>query len=423
MEPVDLEAVWWLHPGKLLLFFVVPLYLFMTYLVPVAWPNVVVLRAYPYLQGEYAAMGLVALLLAGSGAILGSRIEFSRNPVVLYEVNERFMIVIGLITLMAYLIWFGPMLVTGNTSLERDELNRIPGVTSFTQFGVTFAVCYMYAALRARQQLSRVVVILFCVLLVFTLARVYIWMERLAMIELGIPTAISILAYVRPRRPFVRKLFKIVSDYGPFLGIPLLLAFFTATEVVRSWTTYSQTLNVSLSEFVVSRVTTYYYTALNNGAGLLATTHWPTYKFEYVAAWFYALPMGIGHYFADVMGIHENPAEVFLSRYADVEFNNMSGIFTIIYDVGYYGGILYFSGFGLAAGILYRGVRMGRPYGILFFPSMMVACFEIMRIDYINGARYVLIAVSAGLAITQMQPKREKTARSPGRRSITVVQT
>jgi len=150
---------------------------------------------------------------------------------------------------------------------------------------------------------------------------------------------------------------------------------------------------------------TYYYTAINNGAGLLATSTWPDYDMVHVLNWFYRLPFGVGQLFSSALGRGMLPTDSFLSRFGDVEFTNMSGVFPIVHDLGFAGGLLYFSGFGVIAGMMYRALTKGRRVGILLFPPLFVACLEVLRIAYLNNPRSFVIVLSALFAITQFRPR------------------
>jgi hypothetical protein len=403
----QLSEIWWLNPGKLLLFFTLPLYGFIVGLMPLLWPQLIVLRYGQYVTGYFAALGALCLLVAGASGWLGARLTLSESADAdLYEISEPFLLAIGGITVTAYAIWFGPAVVRGELFLPREELNRVAGVTSFTQLGVTFVVCYMYATRRALQAVRLAVHVLFYLIFALTLARVFIWSERLALIEVGVPAFICLLAYSRPRSAWLKAAFSAIGAYGPLLALPLLMAFFTATEVFRSWSSeFYQSQDIALGEFMVSRLVTYYYTALNSGAGLLSTSDWPSFHLVYVLNWFYRLPFGIGQAFAPTLGRDAAPTDTFLSQFGDPEFTNMSGIFPIIYDVGVWGGLTYFGLFGLFAGFTFRSMQKGRPLGVLLFPSIFVGCLEILRIAYLSESRCFLIVVGALAAMTQMRPK------------------
>jgi hypothetical protein len=407
--------VWWLHPGKLLLGFLLPVYLFLVFAVPEFWPQLVVLRSRNYLDLAHAVLGAAAILTLAAGSMLGARLDlFPVRGRPVFEVGPRLLYVLGGLTLVAYTIWFWPILASGRIITQRDELNATPGITSFGQFGVPFVTCYAYVRWGARQQLPRSLHALFAAVVVMTVARVYLWSERLALIEMSLAGVIAFFSYARPQRGLLRTGMKLVARYGPLLGLPLLMAFFTATEFVRSWSSPSyRAQNLNLGEFMVARLVTYYYTSINNGAGLLATSDWPSYELYHVLNWFYRLPFGIGAFFYAVLQRDASPADVFLYRYGDPEFNNMSGIFPIFYDLGVAGGLLYFSSLGLIAGMLYRGMRRGTRLGVMFFPSMFVATIECLRILYLNHPRAFLVLVGALAATTQLRRRKSPADYAP----------
>lgn len=399
----SLESVWWLHPGKLILLFVLPIYAFVVFVVPGLWPELIVLRAPVYMHGEFSFLGAVAIALAGVTALLGGTFSLTRRPRAPWVIDERFLLVIGGLTIAAYLVWFWPVIARGELFLTREELNQTPGITSFSQLGVPFVIGYALNTVRARRIPSPSLRAMYRAIVVLTLARVYLHSERLAFIEVFVPIAAIGLSYATPRRALLRGAFVLLRRYGPFLGIPVLLVFFGVTEFFRSWASYSQTQDISVVDFMISRVATYYYTALNNGAGLLATSEWPTFEPVHVFDWAYRLPAGIGQFLWEGVTRPGSPSDAFLGRFADPEFNNMSGIFPIFFDLGIPGGLAYFALLGFAMGVAYREAIMGGPLGSLLFPPLLVACSELLRITYLNDARCFLILVGAFAASTQVR--------------------
>jgi hypothetical protein len=341
--------------------------------------------------------------------MLGARIAFDRPAPGGYVVPPTVLGIVGLLTVMAYAIWFFPILLHGRVMMERDELNQMPGITSFTQMGIPFVLCYAHCALTSGQRFPRIVRWELYLILFLTFARVFIWSERLAMIEVMVPAAVVVLTQARvPRGPW-RRARSVLAAFGPYLAVPILIGGFTVTEYFRSWKTYSHTQSLPLVDFMVSRVVTYYFTALNNGAGFLATQvdEWPTYHFLYVLTPIYCLPAGIGEGLRTlVTGHQEWPHFAFLQSYADVEFNNMSGIFPYMHDMGLVGACVYFAASGLVAGTLYRSLMRGGKVGAMLYPSVFVACVEVLRISYLNGPRIVLVFVGALLLLGQMRGAR-----------------
>jgi hypothetical protein len=406
---MSVTRVWWIHPGKLTLFFIMPMYVFIVYIVPALWPQVILLKGDYYIQGFYAAIGLAMLSTLAVGGFLGARVSFDRPAPAGYEISPLGISLIGAVALIAYVIWSFPVLLHGRVNLERGELNQTPGITSFNQMGIAFCLCYLNCALAGGQTFPIYVRLQVVAIAFFTIVRVFLWMERLAAIELGVSAVVVGLTYGRFRGTAVLRLRAILTKIGPYAAVPALFLAFTFTEYFRSWKTYSRTQSLPLLDFMVQRVTSYYFTALNNGAGLLTTrsSEWPSFRFIFVAEWIYKLPAGIGDgLYALANGGQEHPAASFLNSYATPEFNNMSGIFTIIYDVGVVGGLLYFLGMGIAAGMLYRSMIRGGSRGGMIYPIVVVAILEVMRVPYLNCTRVVTLFVGTFLLLAQMRPRR-----------------
>jgi len=241
-----------------------------------------------------------------------------------------------------------------------------------------------------------------------TVARVLMWSERLALVEIIVPMMVILITHAGARWRRFGWLRSTVAHGGPYLAIPVLFALFTVTEYFRSWKSYSHTQTRPLFEFMASRLVTYYFTALNNGAGMLRTStdDWPTFHLLYTVNWLYQLPGGAGEAIASVVGVRESPTALFLNNYADPEFNNMSGIFPIIYDLGTSGGAIYFALFGFIAGLLYRSMVLGGKIGGILYPILFVGIVEIFRITYLNSSRTVLLVGGALVLLSQMRAVR-----------------
>ena len=121
---------------------------------------------------------------------------------------------------------------------------------------------------------------------------------------------------------------RLLSSLGPFAALPLLIIYFGIAESVRSWTSSTYHQKLGFWQFVIGRSTSYYYPSLNNGAGVLATTQWPTYKFEVTLAWLHKAPL-IGHLFSALVNLRSYALERFLGNFGDEEFNNPSGLFVL----------------------------------------------------------------------------------------------
>jgi len=389
-----MQNIWWLNPGKLLLLFILPLYFFIVLLVPSVWPQALVLRSSNYMNDEFVLLGALAIVLVGAGALIGAEVDLNaRRTGPRTDVSEPLLIVLAVLTITAYLIWFWPALSHLTFFMPREALNQISGVTSFGQLAVPVVTAYLFARWRNGQRFSPLMHCLFVAVVIMAALRVFMWSERLALIELAIPILVCVLLYRPLRSRGALRVHRLLASSGPFLGFALLLGLFAVTEAVRSWRWYAA--KSDFGTFVVGRLTTYYFTALNNGAGMLQTGHWPTYHGRWVFGWLYMLPFGIGQTFLDLLGARVAPHDVFLERFGDPEFNNMSGIFPIFHDLGIVLGLAYFMLLGFTFGLAYRSAIKGEVLGGVFFPPIVVACLELLRITYLNGQRCFLIILGS----------------------------
>ena len=277
-----------------------------------------------------------------------------------------------------------------------------PGVTSFAKFGVAYIVFYFHERWVNRQPLPRRYTLYCLAILALALFRAFFWAERLALIEVLLPMAVIFVTF---RLGTESKWIRLLASFAPFVGVIGLLIFFGAAEYLRSWIAYYQYHGRGFLEFVVTRVTTYYFTALNNGAGLLAMLDWPTWKFEHMLAWLRKFPFGVGSVYRAFVDYRDHLP--FLARYGDPEFNNPSGIFTVFFDLGLPGGLVYAAAWGALMGYTYRGFILKRGFGSLFFPVAFISMLEVMRVLYLPDSRAFTIML--GLAMGYVffrQPER-----------------
>jgi hypothetical protein len=142
---------------------------------------------------------------------------------------------------------------------------------------------------------------------------------------------------------------------------------------------------------VLSRLSGYYITALDNGAGLVHG--WGNLAAVNTADWFWRFPWEIGQTFlARVLDLNLKD-DSWLYWNATPEFNNASGIFMPFVDFGKAGGVLFWFLFGLLTGVIYRGFVYGSFAGMLLYPSWFTGVLEMPRILYFCEARYFPVMV------------------------------
>jgi len=353
-----------------------------------------------YIPGWHYAWGgmLLAGLAVGIAAVLALRREAAWQPPQAFEVPRWLMAILFACTVFAYAVWFQPLLedpgllldiVQGERSSIRDVATTTPGVTTMTQFGMAYVIAY--AAMRgsrarpvARWEQAALlgVFVLGCI-------RAVAWSERLAVIELVVAYGVARLAYARVMRERTWSLASAIPLAAPVL---LYLAF-TGTEYFRSWHYFVNDYD-SVWEFAFERLIAYYATASNNGIGLLVENKlWPEYTGRFAAEWLYLMP-GIGESLRESMGDVQLQYFYFLSRFARPEFNNQSGLFPMVFDIGYAGSMLYFVAAGAVVGALWDGWRRQARAGVLFFPLAMMFLVELLRFNYFASSRFFPVALA-----------------------------
>jgi hypothetical protein len=410
------QTVWWINPSQLFLVFIIPLYTLVFLMPTLVGEGAVVLRFRLFFTGEYYFLGLAFLLLATiwAGLIAKLNVGYPRSAPHTFRVTRVYLDILAILTVTAYCILFYPLAlnptvllnvltgVPGAVSHAKWIASGNPGVTSLIQLGVAYVILYLHERWVNRRPLPPRYTLYCLAILALALFRAVVRAERLALIEVLLPMVVMFVTF---RLGGASKLIRLVTSLAPFVGVVGLVIFFGATEFLRSWGAYYQYHSRGFVEFVVTRITTYYFTALNNGAGLLAMLDWPTWQFEYLLLWLHRFPFGVGSVSRAFVDYRGSP--LFLERYADPEFNNTSGIFPVFFDLGLPGGLVYAAVWGALMGYTYRGFILKRGFGSLFFPAAFVSMLEVMRILYLADPR--MLPVMLGLTVGYVffrQPER-----------------
>ena len=385
------ELPWWTRGSALNLLFVFPM------LLVVFWAgdsdlSGLTVRSRSFLTAWFIALCLGLVLISAMGAWLGENV---RPRVVLQIPDEQLIRVthgLGLVALATYVFWyrsliFNPPLMlgvlTGAVIPDRNEIGTVVGITSLVNLQPLFFSLAGYV-LFVRKRKNRALKALTAVLLLATLFRAYVWSERLAVAEAVVTLALALLLAMPAARPDQR-VRSLIVRLGPYAALPGVFLFFALAEFFRSWSFYQDRL--SFWDFALGRFVSYYYTSLNNGAGLLATMDWPTWKFENVLSWLHTFPMGIGPLFSEVVDMTEYPNQIFLQRYADPEFSTSSSFAGVTMDLGVTGAILYYFVSMFCGGILYARFVKGDLLGVMLYPSVLIALFESFRYCYWGTSR------------------------------------
>lgn len=402
-------TLWWFRPVPLLLVLVVPVYL--SYL-GFNYENWVPRRYVP--SFEYL-WGLALLLILALGALITSAgagrspaADPRRSTPLRVDVPGWYLAALFGAAVLAYVLWFGPMLsstdrivamFSGERGNLRDVTETQPGITTLTQCGVAFIVLYVikqYAGVRPPARWET-----WALFAIFglTLMRAVLWSERLAVIEAAVAYVVTVAAFWRLRSVDQRRLAAVV----PFVGPLLLYLAFTTTEYFRSWAFYKDYYD-SVWTFSYERLSAYYALATNSGIGLLQESrNWPGYTGRYVLEWLYRMP-GLGDILLEAVGTDPRTAyQQFLELHGRQEFNNPTGLFVTVFDIGYTGSALYFFAIGALVGVLWKSWYHHRLAGLMFYPFCFLFMLELLRFNYFAASRFVPIVASlivAGVLMT-----------------------
>ena len=403
---------WWANPAAFIGGFIIPVYT-LVYLVPALFGVGSMQNRSPiFFEQRYFWLGLAFLFCALLGSIAGTRIQ-PKLPSAGHKHEEYisllYLEILALATIGAYMLWFRGIFTSPKAliSLLRGDgeygnvraLNpTIGGITTLAQCGIAYIAFYLDRVWGQRQPIVQIrFKLYFVAILCLSLFRAYAWAERLALIEVVVPIGLLYFCY---RDRGVNPIMRTIRVGGPVIGVVGLILFFGVMEYFRSWNAYYVDLESSFWGFVMRRFLSYYYGALNNGSGLLLTTQWPTYDMQHVLGWLYLFPGMVGPIFQYAFDVQHQDL-YFLNRYADPEFNNMSGIFTVYYDMGVPTALVYAGAWGCLAGAAFGSVQARRGILRLLYPVLFFSILEVMRLIYLGESRAfpVVLAIVVGYTL------------------------
>lgn len=427
---------WWCAPTGVVLGFLIPV-MGLIALAGEISSAALTIRGVRFLNLHYVLLGVLMVSGVALGGWVGAQVQLGRSgpshagsrPAADtgYDPKpwERAAAGVAAIALLGYIVWFkdfllNPLLlwhtVTGAWSPSREEIGSTAGVSSLVNVAQVFFSIYAFRLVdgdprRPPRWMHR----LFALMALLTVFRVYVWSERLALIEMLTPLGLALGRWMAVQRGLR---WRWILRLGPYAALPVVLLYFGAAEYARSWSSATYQGKMSFWEFALGRFVSYYYTSLNNGAGLVATTPEATWHFEHVMEWAHRAPFGAGRAFSEYVGYHPDTRSSFswfLHTYADVEFNSNSGLFTPIADLGVPGALVYMLLLGLVSGLAFRAYRAGRLGGVLLFPLFFISFFEIFRYPFLGQPRAFTWTLGIVLTVTLvlLQRLRTKAAARP----------
>ncbi|WP_167760420.1 O-antigen polymerase [Blastococcus sp. CT_GayMR16] len=388
---------WWLHPA--LLAFAIPtgLTLYCLSLPSSAFADWGVPKV---LSGNSAVLLIVgACAFALAIAVASWRPTSSRSATITLSPRQveylgRATRTLFILTVAGYVIWATSAALRGATlsqllailqfepgavSALKKNATPIGGITTITQFGpVVAALCMIRMRLvpDARSEKTYLYIVLALAAL-----RSFLYAERLALIEVLGPVVV-VAAVCRPkggRRPvWIEGAIKL----APLLALPALWTFFAIFEYSRSWLTVGATSGDSFFQYVTSRVSGYYITAVNNSALFVDASDVYGYPTSYSLKFLWSFP-ATAQFMEFIVGDKGAPWwQDFLKNQANPEYNSPGSFLVTYAELGLVGMLVFWILLGLAIGRAYRAMRLGSLVGLLVTSVCLVPVLELPRIIY-----------------------------------------
>jgi hypothetical protein len=399
------SLAWWIHPTWVLSAITFPVLLLTLWEGPaglVYFKNYV--DNYTQFNCFAAVASLLALicgtllctLFAAASSNVASSIDPLRARLVLRWV--------GVIALAAYVMLLGPWVLHPEIAWQalqglgadeaKQSMDRMPGITSFTNIAPLFCAVWSAARLDPRFRPTLDLKCIFAGLALLTLARAIVGSERLALIEFVAPLVLAQAAF-HTRPSFFRAGF-------PLFGLVAVVAYFAAAEYLRSWQFYQFKMEDQFWEFSLLRFVGYYSTSLNNGMGMFQL-HSPLGLPFFTAGALAKLPI-LPLFGTQGGSISEDIWAVYLIEFGNAEFNNLSGLFVPLIDFGLAFGLMVMCIVGIVVGLLYRGYAQQRIAGLILYPTCYIGILEIIRLFYFGESRVVPVFLVAGIVGWLLKP-------------------
>lgn len=401
-----IEMRWWHSPASLMLYFVVPFFLLIAAITPYVIENAPVLASrVVFLEPRFVFGSLCLFLAFVAGAIPAGRKVFHRRA----QLGDGCLDFLFYVTVAAYLIWFGPLILfqpglildtirgtVGAMYDVRDNAQNISGVTTATQFGISYAIIYAIKQFQDGERLSTGYHWKMAIIIGLAIFRAAAFSERIALVEVVIPIFV---VYVTGRR-FPEGIARFMIRPFPFVLYTAAPIFFAVFEYPRSWVNRYIEVYDNFPHFVMDRFMLYYVTSLNNICALLEYSPNPTYDGGWTLNWLYRFPVvgkilsgengdGAAHsWFLDFLGVYASP-----------EYNNTTGFLTVVYDWGWLLALVLMAAYGALAGLSFASFRSGRGTLRYIYPIVLYSIFEILRIGYIYDGRAVAAIIGIGIAL------------------------
>jgi hypothetical protein len=396
---------WWMDPIRAILFVVLPIFCFAAYFNRFNYWTFNASR--DFITPQTFGLGLYSMAMLVVGITVGRLIVPRQDMVSLIDGERatRVLIRIGWVAIFAYAILLGTLVMHLSLVLSllrgdivasgelRNVLGRIPGITSFVQFGTVYLALVSTLVMMTNYTMTSRLWTMTGVIFVLVFARSILASERLALLEALAALGVIPIAY-RWRPSLWRTI-------APFIGIIFVFAAFAALEYFRSWQYYRQYYD-TYADFIAPRFAGYFSTSINNGAGAYLTYGQFTPKPEITVGWITKFPI-IGSLIREPdITMMDN----FLEMYATPEFNNPGGFYAAFLDYPFPIATVFMIGLGAVIGAVHRSFQNKSLLGMLLYPAVFLGTTDLIRIVYISDTRTLPLFLGGIITAYAIKPMR-----------------
>lgn len=406
-----IRKIWWLNPAIV--------YVFLYLLVWLAFflPESTYMSLYSaskIIDLKYILIHTVSVIFFLIGFFISKKIIIKSEFLKTFEVDEttiisklkKAYIIIWIICICSYTLWYTNFIVlngigilknflsldgiSGAMYLMRENSGKLSGITTFTELGIPIVSLGTYLYFKIQDRKAKRNILLTLLFLYFcALFRSVAFSERLAVLELLIPTFVVYISF----KVVYRKLF---YQAFPIFLFFIMIFVFGVFEYSRSWSRFYIYYYDSYIDFILQRLMGYYCNAINTECLCLEYGSIPYLPFRSLI-WFWILP-GMSDIFlcltnVDVLGNFS----YILSSYANPEYNSPGGLLTFYTDFGSFF-IIFQLLFGYVIGKTYYSYVRGEFFGILLYSFFYFTILELPR-HFLLGLSKTLVVYVGWLLI------------------------
>ncbi|MHA0337034.1 hypothetical protein [Sphingomonas aquatilis] len=396
---------WWMDPVRAIVFVVLPIFCFAAYFNRFNYWTFNASR--DFITPQTFGLGLYSMAMLVVGITVGRLLVPRQDMVSLIDGERatRVLIRIGWVAILAYAILLGTLVMHLSLVLSllrgdivasgelRNVLGRIPGITSFVQFGTVYLALVSTLVMMTNYSMTPRLWTMTAVIFALVFARSILASERLALLEALAALGVIPIAY-RWRPSLWRTI-------APFIGIIFVFVAFAALEYFRSWQYYQQYYD-TYADFIAPRFAGYFSTSINNGAGAYLTYGQFTPKPEITVGWITKFPI-LGSFIREPdVTMMDN----FLEMYATPEFNNPGGFYAAFLDYPFPIATAFMIGLGAVIGTVHRSFQNKSLIGMLLYPAVFLGTTDLIRIVYISDTRTLPLFLGAIITAYAIKPVR-----------------